>query len=137
MTREIKFRIWDKDNNKMLNYNNDIVPCLTLNGVLQDCSKEVSSNISYKYDLMQFTGLHDKNGKEIWEGDIIKVGSKNWFDKGYTSNEEVSIGIDGVRFGKIKPFSKMYQGEVSGQEENHYDTFEVIGNVYENKNLLN
>lgn len=67
MNREIKFRVWDKENKRMLKYDIDIVPCLTLNGVLQDCSKEVSSNVSYKYELMQFTGLKDENGVGVYE----------------------------------------------------------------------
>jgi uncharacterized phage protein (TIGR01671 family) len=130
ITREIKFRIWDKDNNKMLHYDNDIVPCLTLNGVLQDCSKEVSSNVSYKYEIMQFTGLLDKNGKEIYESDIIQtdVNLKKWivyeedyawYVKNIGSNEKYPLGV----------YKKLISVASS--------KLEVIGNIYQNKNLIN
>ncbi len=69
--REIKFRVWDKEKKKMIYYDKDCSsPDMTLNGVL--ISHDKQSNVSYRYELMQFTGLKDKNGKEIWEGDICK-----------------------------------------------------------------
>ncbi len=123
MTREIKFRVWDKDNNKMLHYDNDIVPCLTLNGVLQDCSKEVSSNVSYKYELMQYTGLRDKNGVEIYEGDIIE------FE--YFHNNELSIVKEEVVF-------SMGQFSIYGDPLRDYNhNCIVVGNIYADKELLN
>jgi uncharacterized phage protein (TIGR01671 family) len=124
MSREIKFRVWDKDNNKMLHYDNDIVPCLTLNGVLQDCSKEVSSNVSYKYELMQFTGLLDKNGKEIYEGDIVKSIEERGDELGdYTEELKQEVFFDGCAFYPV----------CTAPSEN----WEVIGNIYQNKTLLN
>ena len=138
--REIKFRAWDKQ----LNIITDVV-CLNL-GTWNDVilihpdSKIVHRQETYNQkteniELMQFTGLRDRLGKEIYEGYVVKVGSKKWFDKGYTTNEEVTIGIDGVSFGNKKPFAKIYAGEVSGQEANYYDTFQIIGNIYENPEL--
>jgi uncharacterized phage protein (TIGR01671 family) len=78
---------------------------------------------------MQYTGLHDKNGKEIYEGDIVKfenIKAKiiygfcgfefEWID-GYT---------DKIRLCKTEPLFK-----------NVSLIFEVIGNIYENPELLN
>ena len=66
LVREIKFRAWDKENKVM------IYP----KGILFD-GRVVNFNCGIlepfeEYELMQFTGLYDKNGKEIYEGDIIK-----------------------------------------------------------------
>ena len=76
-------------------------------------------------DVMQFTGLHDKNGKMIYEGDIIKF--KAW---GNSWTGEVKY-----YYGGFSPFysrdAKIDFGDVDNE------VCEVIGNIYENKELLN
>ena len=71
--REIKFRAWNKIEEKMVYYDKDCSsPDMTLNGVL--IAHQDQSNVSYIYELMQFTGLKDKNGlTDIYEYDIIGV----------------------------------------------------------------
>jgi len=75
-------------------------------------------------DLMQFTGLLDKNGKEIYEGDILEykdapvLRTKIQYNPKYLSYEFIN------RFGIIKIL------------DTKEDSFEVIGNIYENPNLL-
>lgn len=71
--------------------------------------------------LEQYTGLKDKNGKEVYEGDIVSIRNKN-------RKNEYDIGV--VEFGKAAfrcPFllGKYHSGQV-----------EVIGNIHENANLL-
>lgn len=73
-------------------------------------------------ELMQYTGLKDKNGKEIYEGDIYHVGDKNirylvvWFDSGFEGKQLRSTSYAG-----LKSWAK---------------DIEILGNIYENPELL-
>jgi uncharacterized phage protein (TIGR01671 family) len=79
------------------------------------------------YEWMQYTGLKDKNGKEIYEGDILS--RKDWGFGGYHEDEEKYI---------VKPLEYYLD---SGEEEYHFrvhlwsEYCEVIGNIYENPEL--
>lgn len=71
--RQLKFRAWDKDEKKWRekefavgNEGQMMVPCC------QNCDEWGESSSSDHYIIQQFTGLLDKNGKEIYEGDIVK-----------------------------------------------------------------
>ena len=101
--REIKFRAWDKKDGMFnvitISFDDDLVE--HPNGMMYENCK-----------LMQYTGLKDKNNKEIYEGDIVK-----WYN-----------GIEEVFFGDGK-----FQAGVYLLDEKE---FEVIGNIYENPELL-
>ena len=75
--------------------------------------------------LMQSTGLHDKNDKEIFEGDIVQ-----FFDSLYTVFYNISEGSY-----QLEPHDERwvvdYMSNFSSEE-----TFEIIGNIYENSELL-
>lgn len=104
--REIKFRVWDKFG--MHDWNN-MVKCLYQ-----------STHFDEFENIMQFTGLFDKHGVEIYEGDIIRCKLRT--DKEYWL-AEVKWSIDAWCLG-LHTISS-------------YVDIEVIGNIYENPELLN
>ena len=101
-SREIKFRAWD-DKKGMIHLTELHLPCPG-------------------YLIEQFTGLHDKNGREIFEGDILRLGGAV---NGY------------VTFG----FGCFIWNEINGEIRRTFDQVhsrlnQVIGNIHENPDLL-
>lgn len=103
---KIKFRMWDKITKEM-----------TLNDSFYELQKWNRTEKELEnFEIQQFTGLLDRNGKEIYEGDILKFGKEI---------HQVEFSNECVGF---KPFN------LFGTQFNYY---EVIGNIYEHSNLLN
>ena len=136
--REIKFRAWDKRNKKMFGVSGYFMDMevkkrkyiLERWGGSEE--NDVSINIPFdEIELMQYTGLKDKNGKEIYEGDIVR----NTYDRNITKNKKVTTKtiteICTFRWDKHWASFKWGNGIVENM-----GIFEVIGNIYENKELL-
>ncbi len=108
--REIKLRVWDKNSKLWV-----AGWKLTQSGV---------NSSENDYEWMQFTGLKDKNGKEIYEGDIV-------FDEDGEYSKTVVIeweSEDACFFGKdIYTSDSFDMQEIDG---------EIIGNIYQNPELL-
>lgn len=105
--KEIKFRVWDEDRQTML-------AITTLQEWLEwanSCVPPISKNIKF----LQDTGMEDKNGKEIYEGDICNDGSV--------------VHFMGGRF-ILNYKNKTHWEDLMGSED------EIIGNIYENPELL-
>ena len=88
-----------------------------------------------KYVLMQSTGMKDKNGVEIFEGDVVLVSVRNGFD--YLDNKvcivKNSIGHSGLVCATV---DEDLEYRIFNTELFEEYTYEVIGNVYENSELL-
>lgn len=125
MNREIKFRVYDKDFKKMryLNTEHDFI-CFDEegNGYYHNMQTGLGEWFS---DLMQYTGLKDKNGVEIYEGDIVRLV--------YDNIEHIYQII----FDKEELDFKATNGEENYGGDFQYlgccEEIEVIGNIYENE----
>lgn len=71
MSREIKFRLWDKRINNWFQYEAGFALSWDATEIFDD--NDHRHNMTDDFVLMQFTGLLDKNGKEIYEGDILRI----------------------------------------------------------------
>ena len=141
MNREIKFRVYDKDLKKMryLNGSHDFI-CFDEkgNGYYHNMQTGLGEWFS---DLMQYTGLKDKNGVEIYDGDIIKYHHKTFFKrKGERvfdfKNTKCYVVWDEKYAGFIlsKDYNKVTnKSYVDIMYMSGGDTIEVIGNIYENE----
>lgn len=125
---EIKFRCWDILRKEM----KDVGSLTISKGVTQTIIAHFRDILGFDYDIvdgesgniMQFTGLLDKNGKEIYESDIVKIGKDlieevKWIDQISWRAEKCPVNgfVNHESIYKEKP--------------------EIIGNVYENPDLLN
>lgn len=122
MNREIKFRLWDGMSKTMFYLSNAEVYD---NGLWFGFPNASDHNDDEKAVVMQFTGLLDKNGREIYEGDTTNYGTVKWFS---------ALTWDGG--GSRHP--GFYFGNVGGDMEYHdgfFDDIEVLGNIYENPQI--
>lgn len=139
MAREIKFRAWDK---KYMYYDLDYLQSrgsIVLGG-MGDCF-DLSSEIDLEHvKLMQSTGLKDKNGKEIYEGDLIKFINLMPIEA-KEEIAEVKFVLEDTFLPYIYPFVNISS---YNYKTKHFEGFgvnskdcEVVGNIYENSELLN
>lgn len=140
--RDIKFRAYDKYEKEMhiiseINWDilSEEVKMIATGYNDNSCLAYNKNHSSEKCDitaliLMQYTGLKDKNGKEIYEGDIVKI--KHEF--GNTENICEIIYLDGAFRTKKFIFGSYYDC-LYYWYANDYE-LEVIGNIYDNPELL-
>lgn len=129
MSREIKFRAWIKTGNET----DDYVEPMTIQQMIH--SKESTFSLEQLNDLVdleQFTGLKDVNGKEIYEGDIIKFFGAN--KKIKAKNEFGIIVYKADRYGA--GFNSIIQNKEHGYGGINIAQDIVVGNVHTNPELL-
>lgn len=152
--REIKFRAWIPEIKEMIDvwqidFNIDQIIWMDGNEVSQ---ANYFSGYKKDCELMQFTGLKDKNGKEIYEGDIVQGEGSEGIYYAPVIYESCKFTIDSFQAVQVKnePDWKLEHDQVkthgfiihwraSGYHtlENGWKELEVIGNIYENPELLN
>lgn len=136
---EMKFRAWDKINQKMLYLQEEKAGCIPL---FTDGNRYVSLEIVYfnqngnSFEKLGDTGLKDKNNKKIYEGDIIKIPNHGFrvilsVPGGYAVE---SLDSDVGKYGQ--QFYTPIEGLSDEQNAGWIQQFEVVGNIYENPDLL-
>lgn len=141
MKREIKFRAWDEGSKSMM-YMHDLQSDETPNEILS-----VFLDDNYGCELQQFTGLTDKNGKDIYEGDVIElINEDNDRIKVVCefgiARREILIGNGSVEVDISCFYFLLPNGKKSFPIVNNYagkhdlQLFEIIGNIYERPELI-
>lgn len=108
-----------------------------------------------EYKLIEYAGLNDKNGKDVYDGDIVKVGCKHGFNsellnefkelKGLTTINGIGLHFTGiVRIDLLRGL--MFENIENGYQEpmftrniyirQNHSEIEIIGNIYQNPELL-
>lgn len=128
---EIKFRAWDKSRNRFFTCARWVEFRVNKDGVLS--AKNLERGGGYvELPIQQFTGLHDKNGKEIYEGDILRYNDKE------NCNDPLFLEVifnQGCFQVTPNPFRGGYDGNLYEIFDDDW-TVKVIGNIHENPELL-
>ena len=121
-----RYRAWDKNLKTM--YEVDVIMSIDF-GESEICVKTLFFEQTNRYNfddivLMQSTGLRDKNGKEIFEGDILEV--NDWLEVVSFSEEKAMFVSKGIGFPETSLYDLL---------DSDIFTVEIIGNIYTNPKL--
>jgi len=142
MNREIKFRAWDKTAKNGMIYPDGIFHFIA-NGKAYKLDPQIETDryfaMPIEIEVMQYTGMKDKNGKEIYEGDICTIKNGDPFAPVINLIVQYELGAFGVMpLGKeVDVFANQYKGKMLPFFPDYKESvLEVIGNIHEHPNLL-
>lgn len=114
--REVKFRVWDKELNRMCDVIQLGTKDIIVNYIEED---DISGYLPIdRFEVLQYTGLKDKNEKEIYEGDIIEYIEDGTCEVVYQHDSGAWMAGNNVIWEEI--------------DESGFNPYKVIGSVYEN-----
>lgn len=125
MMRDIRFRVWDKELKKMRYdveyiYNDVETICASFGGVLEDTER---------FNVMQYTGIKDIYSNRVFESDIVKIT--------LTQGDETRIGEVTYYEDNACFLVETTKGDYFTFMSEDIKSVEVLGNIYQNKELLN
>ena len=131
----MKYKLWDKENKEFLEDTWETEYAVLKNGNIIEIydngfGEGYSISDLENIEVLQFTGLQDRNGKEIYEGDILKYNFP--YDGRLKHVSPVKFLETEASFG----IKDRYENEIPLYRIAANNYFEIIGNIYENKNLL-
>jgi len=124
MKREIKFRAWDKENKAFMPSEGYAICDGDVMGLRY--GNEMEDVLTDQIELMQYTGLKDNNGREVYEGDVLDIGLQNQDGKPVVAPVSYEKYIAGY----------VLDNGGNGIWQRLDEDCEVIGNIYENPELL-
>lgn len=143
MSREIKFRAWDKQNKKFLSdsqnpsfiiiwWSGDVFPMYQttdMDWAYHDYADLEDEKFWENIELLQFTGFYDEDWNEIYEGDIVKINHP------YDTTNDFTDAI-GVVFWRDEEGGFYHTNNNGRPPKKIWDYVRVIWNIYENPNLI-
>lgn len=138
--RELKFRVWSEEDKE---YRSDIrVSDFVID--IDGAPSTIYSAEGDRFDIEQYTGLKDKNGKEIYEGDIVEALVNGVWETGRNSISfgkakwKLEVIYNGIRFMDVFKIigSKNNPDRIYYLFDKELSDLEVVGNIHENAELL-